>query len=200
MAEAETRAAARSTEVGEDRLVSGLRKADPGACACLCEQFGPRIHKFTARHVRGDGQLAEEMMVQTLVDAVRNIGRFDPRRSQFSAWLFGIARRQVQGELRRQSRRKSVPASAQVSMDVLVEQAGPGDMAAAVASRLDAQRQVARLTSYLSDIEMEVLMLHCMDQLSLKEIAQIMGRSERAINSLLHRARQKARERLVNDD
>ncbi|UCC67039.1 MAG: sigma-70 region 4 domain-containing protein, partial [Armatimonadota bacterium] len=52
----------------------------------------------------------------------------------------------------------------------------------------------------LSDAEMEVLVLHCIEGFSTGEIAGVVGRSPRAVNSLLHRARKKARERLVELD
>jgi DNA-directed RNA polymerase specialized sigma24 family protein len=46
---------------------------------------------------------------------------------------------------------------------------------------------------------MEVLVLQCVDELSVKDISHVVRRSERAVHSLLYRARQKARERLVQD-
>jgi DNA-directed RNA polymerase specialized sigma24 family protein len=79
--------------------------------------------------------------------------------------------------------------------------AGEDDGAAGSSSaRIDARRQVALLRAHLSDAEMDVLVLHCAHQFSVDEVAQIMGRSRRAINSLLHRARRKARERLSRDE
>ncbi len=182
------------------RLVESLRKADPIASAELCDSFGPRIHRFAAAQLRGDTQLAEEIMVLTMVDVVRQIHRFDAGRSTFSAWLYGMARRHIQRELRHRSRRKSVPAAVEVSLHSLSEQAATEDMAAALAERVDAQESVAKLRSHLSDFEMEILLLHYAHHLSVVEIGQIVGRSERAINSLLHRARQKARERLTNNE
>lgn len=74
------------------------------------------------------------------------------------------------------------------------------DLAADVALRLDAQQQVRLLAGALTELEMEVLVLRCADELSAKEIGQIVGKSERAVHSLLHRAKQKARERLVQHD
>jgi len=183
----------------EPRLLRGLRERSPEACKRLCEQFGPRIHRFAAARLLGDGQSAEDVMVQALADATRNIGRFNPRKSTFSAWLYGIVRRKIQGEKRQQSRLKSVPTSAQVPMEGVAELSQGQDMAAGLVARLEAQRQVAVLASVLSDLEMEVLVLHCVDELSAREVGQIVGRSERAIHSILHRARRKARERLASD-
>ena len=196
MAEAEvTQVVTEST----DRLVQGLREADPATQDELCARYGRRLHRFLALQLRGDASTAEELMVQTLVDAARNIGRFDARKASFLAWLLGIARRQVLGELRRQRRRKSVPESAQVPLASLAEEAHAADPTAPLAAQITAQQQVAQLREALAPLEMEALLLHGLHGLSVREIGQVLGRSERAINSLLHRARQKARERLGED-
>jgi DNA-directed RNA polymerase specialized sigma24 family protein len=92
-----------------------------------------------------------------------------------------------------------VPDSVQSPLDSLVEQPHPEDLAEATAARLQAERQVAKLVGYLSDTEMEVLVLRCTQELSIREIATALGRSERAIDSLLDRAKRKARERLAED-
>jgi RNA polymerase sigma-70 factor (ECF subfamily) len=147
----------------------------------------------------GDGPAAEDVTVIALLDAVRNISRFDPTRSSFSSWLFGIARRKVQDELRRRRRRTTVPASSQVSVDAVAETATDGDMAEMLSSRIAAQHQVAALAKLLSSVEFEVLVLSSVDELSAGEVGRIVGRSERAIHSILHRARKKARERLARD-
>ncbi len=115
-------------------------------------------------------------------------------KATFTAWLFGIARRLVQIERRRQSRRKSVPASAQVSLDQLPETLSPRNLETSLTESMEAQRLVARLRDGLSEGEMEVLVLHYVHQLSVAEIGVILKRSGRAVESMLHRARTKARE------
>lgn len=180
-------------------LVRGLREAEPQAQAELCERFGPRLHRYLVHRLGQRDDVAEDLMVQTLVDAARNASRYDARKATFLAWLLGIARRQAQLELRRRLQGRSVPAAAQTTLESLAEQSAPGDVAEAVTSRIEAKRQISKLVGYLSEIELEVLTLRCLQQLSVKEIGQVLGRSERAIDSLLHRAKQKARERLADD-
>ncbi len=181
-----------------DDLLQGLREAAPEAVTLLCERFGPKLNRFAQAWLLGDGPAAEDVTVVALLDAVHNISRFDPRRSSFSTWLFGIARRKVQDELRRRRRRSSVPASSQVSVDTVAETAADEDMAEALSSRITAQQQVAKLAEVLSRLEYEVLVLSAAGELSAPEIGRIVGRSERAIHSILHRARKKARKRLTD--
>jgi DNA-directed RNA polymerase specialized sigma24 family protein len=106
---AETIGAAQGEVERVDRLVRGLRAGDAAAHAELCARFGGRLHRYVAALLGPRGDAAEDLMVEALVEAARNIGRFDGRKGTFTAWLFGIARRQAQLELRRQRRRKSVP-------------------------------------------------------------------------------------------
>lgn len=184
----------------DDALIRGLRDAAPEACSELCRRFGPRLHRFAAARLGWDGQLAEDIAIQALADAIRNIRQFNSRKSTLTAWLYGVARRQIIRELRRRGRQKSVPSAAQVPFDHLDETTTEADPAGRLSAQLDAQRQVTEVAGILTDTEFEVLVLSAVDELSAREIGQVVGRSERAIHSLLHRARTKARERLVRDE
>jgi len=181
-------------------LARGLRGRAAEACAALYGRFARGLHRYAAAQLLGDTGLAEEVVVETLAEAVRDIQRFDPRRGSLAAWVFGIARRRVGLERRRQRRRKSVPPWAQVAMEAVGERGDGADVAAGAAERLEAQRQVARLRDALSEVEMEALVLSCVEELSAREMGKVMGRSVRGVHSILHRARRKARERLAEDD
>jgi RNA polymerase sigma-70 factor (ECF subfamily) len=189
-----------STGMSEDALVRGLREAAPEASSELCRRFGPKLHRFTAARLGWDTELAEDIAIQALADGVQNIRRFNARKATLATWLYGIARRKIVGERRRRGRLKSAPTSARVPLEEIVDMPLEDDAAQRLPGRVDAQRQVAEVAAVLSDIEFEVLALTCIDELSAREIGQIVGRSERAIHSLLHRARTKARERLTEDE
>jgi DNA-directed RNA polymerase specialized sigma24 family protein len=67
-------------------------------------------------------------------------------------------------------------------------------------TQADAKRTMARLRERLSHPELEVLLLFSVEQLSEREIAQVVRRPERAVRSLLQQAREKARRALAADD
>jgi RNA polymerase sigma factor (sigma-70 family) len=185
-----------ATDDATKGLIAGLQKRDPNAQARLYEQYGAQIHRYAARRL-GDTELAQDLLLQVMVEANRNINRFNHRISTLRAWLFGLTHRRITHELRQRSRRKAPPVGWQVSLEGIAEQPAPGDMADAIIARLEAQRQVGQLQACLSNLEMEVLLLRCVHQLSLAEIAHTIGRSERAVNSLLVRAKTKARDVLL---
>jgi RNA polymerase sigma-70 factor, ECF subfamily len=184
----------------DDDLVARLPRADQAAQAALCDRYGWLLNSFIAARLEGDRDLAEDVTVQVLMDACRNIHRFDARKAALRAWLYGIARRKILGEQRRNRALKSVPRSQQVSVEQMQEAVGDDDPSAKIIQRLEAKRIVDDLTKTLSDREMEVLTLHYVESFSLREIGHIIGRSEKAVDSLLQRAKQKARERLVRDE
>jgi RNA polymerase sigma factor (sigma-70 family) len=183
----------------EAALTRRLRAQEPEAYAELFARFAPGLFRFCTLHLAGDALTAEELVVETFAAAAGDIERFDPRRATLTTWLYGIARRRVHQHLRLLRRRKSVPPAAQVPIGQAAEAGTEADPAEALAARLDAQRQVRRIASVLSDLELEVLVLSAVEGLSAREIGRIVRRSERAIHSILHRARRKARERLVQD-
>ncbi|NIM06000.1 MAG: sigma-70 family RNA polymerase sigma factor [Armatimonadetes bacterium] len=183
----------------EEALVEGLREQSSEACTAFYRRFAPAIHRFAIIRLGGDGECAEDIVARTCVDAVRNINKFH-RKSSLKAWLYGIARRHVIGAIRKKKRLKSIPPGAETSMEAVAEISDGQDLASRASARLDAQRQFAALAEALSDLEMEALILQSVDEFSLREIGNILGRSERAVHSLLRRAKQKARERLAQDE
>jgi RNA polymerase sigma-70 factor (ECF subfamily) len=197
--EAATEQVIRSEAPEEAALLRRLRAGDEAAFSELWERFGPRLVGYAASRLGGDEGLAEDATAQSLAAAVGSIRSFDPRRSSLSAWVYGVARRVIHGELRKQRRRGSVPVSAEVPLNEEADLLAAADPAPDLASRLEAQRKVLALAATLSQTEMEVLVLHFVDEFSVKEIAQITGRSWRAADSLLYRAKEKARERLMQD-
>jgi RNA polymerase sigma-70 factor (ECF subfamily) len=201
MSEADTELSADWAQQGEDaRLLAGLQQGSEASFAELHDRFAPGLHRFAAARFPGDAPTAEDIVVQTLARAIWNLHRFDPRRSSLAAWLYGIARGQIQTEVRLRRRSKSIPVGAMRPLESLSETPDVRDLATDVTVRLEARQQVRLLADALTELEMEVLVLRCVEDLSAKEIGRIVGKSERAVHSLLHRAKRKARGRLSQHD
>jgi RNA polymerase sigma factor (sigma-70 family) len=180
-------------------LAQGLAEQSRDACRELYQRFAAPLNAFIVNHL-GDAEAAEEVLVETFVAAAHDIRRFDPRRATLSAWLYGIARRRIHNEMRRRYRRRSVPAEMLVSMEAVPEHESMQNFVDTADARMDTQRKLASLAAVLSRLEMTILILSYGEEFSVREISQIVGRSERAVYSILHRARNKARERLVDYD
>jgi RNA polymerase sigma-70 factor, ECF subfamily len=182
------------------RLARQLGEGAPGAAQELCDRFGPKLFAYAAARFAGEPEIAKDLMIQSLAQAACNIKAFNPNKSSLTTWLYGIARQRIWYELRQRRRQKCIPTAVQSSLEILVETPDNRDMATEVLARLEAKRKIADLAVVLSELEFDVLVLSCLENLPVRQIGQIVGRSERAIHSLLHRAKQKARERLARDE
>ena len=135
------------------------------------------VFAFVARRVRPLEE-AEDIVAAVFVDAYRHWYRLkgDPR-----LWLFGIARRKVADSLRKRRDQWTIredDATADALGDFV--QRAQADAAAALVAKLPPD-------------ERDALLMQVLEEMSIEEIATVLGRSTKATNSLLGRARTRVR-------
>ena len=128
--------------------------------------------------------LADEVLQETWLTAVRRVRAFDPERASFAQWLRGIAANVLRNHRRLRQRREG-------RREALTDQiASPnGD-----AAQLDRAEVVARALAVLPERYESVLRAKYLDGQSMAEIAAECGETSKAIESLLSRARQAFRD------
>ena len=137
----------------------------------------PVVYRYLYRGTAGDVQLAEELTQATFEVAVRSFvqGRHE---AMEPAWLHTVARSRLIDHYRRAKREKA-------KLTLIASRRGDevdvsGDLSAAAAhAALQALSVPYRLA----------LILRYLDDLSVAEVARLLGRSVRATESLLARAR-----------
>lgn len=134
-----------------------------------------------------DGPAAEEVTATAFERAYRKRRRFDPRKGEARAWLFGIARNAALDELRRRGRQAELAAE-------------PADLdGAAVETGAERSEQRLALRAALATLaprERELIALKFFAGLTNPEIASVLGISESNAGTRLHRAVTKLREAL----
>jgi RNA polymerase sigma-70 factor (ECF subfamily) len=131
---------------------------------------------------------ADEVVQDTWLTAVGRLGSFEPDLGSFAGWLRGIAANVLRGLLRRERRRPARPAGE--------GQAPPAD--AALERREQAER-VARALAGLPAHYEEVLRAKYLEGWSVARIAAARGETDKAVESLLTRARQAFREAFAEE-
>jgi len=126
---------------------------------------------------------AEDLAQETFLRAYQNLHRY--RTSwRFSTWLFTIARR-VGLNVRRKPHPK---ADSEAIESVRDDAPSPGQLA----DREESRRALWDLAaSVLSERQYTALWLHYVEQMPIKEIARVVGRSRVAVKTMLFRARRK---------
>ena len=142
------------------------------------------VYAYVAGLLR-DATAAEEVTAAAFERAYRKRNRFDPRRGEPRAWLFGIARNAALDELRRRGRQAELTAE-------------PADLSS-FGTEEGAEHSERRLTvsaalERLQPAERELIALKFFAGLTNAEIAQVLGTSESNAGTRLHRAMAKLRE------
>jgi RNA polymerase sigma-70 factor (ECF subfamily) len=142
------------------------------------------VYAYVASLVRNQAA-AEEVTATAFERAYRKRSRFDPRRGEPRAWLFGIARNAALDELRHRGRQAELAAE-------------PADLVTAPAHEsAEASERRLALTAALATLEpreRELIALKFFAGLANAEIATVVGVSESNAGTRLHRAVTKLRE------
>ncbi len=134
----------------------------------------PRIYRYLLARC-GDESLAEELTQQTFTEAIRHRRQFAGR-SDPVTWLIAIGRRKLVDHYRRAGadQRRAVRLSEQPL--------NPG-------SPSETRMAVLEALAQLAPDQRLALTYRYLDQLPVREIAEVLGRTESATESLLSRAR-----------
>ncbi len=157
----------------------------------LVGRYEARIFQFLRYRVASTHD-AEDLTQIVFVRAYRNIGKYAPR-YPFTAWLYTIARRESINHYRRVSAAKACALPG----DLLDTRSDPSQEAALNDAR-DRVWEVAR--GRLSESQFAALYLYAHEQMSVKEIAHTLKKTQNHVKVLLHRARRQMVKELAEGD
>jgi RNA polymerase sigma-70 factor (ECF subfamily) len=183
--------------IADQQLVQQMRRGDERAFDGFFREYLPRVYRFVLPRVRHDAAVTEDICQEVLSRAMRSIGSYRGEAALFT-WLCQMARNTIFDFWRRQRRREQ--------MEVFVED--DPSVAAALESlegdprlRPDAQEsrgQLLRLVQVALDrlpgAYGDALEWKYIDGLSVAEIADRLGQTVAATQSMLQRARGAFRE------
>ena len=180
----------------EKELIRQAQKA-PDAFAKLYDQYYPKIFGYVLRRT-ANLEAAQDITSETFLKALRKLWQFRWRNISFSSWLYKIASNEINQYFRKAEYRKSA------SLEELQEQGfEPISSHDPESELIEAQEKLKQHQDFLeiqgeivrlSAKYQEVIALRFFEQKQIKEIAEILGKKEGTIKSLLHRAVEKLRE------
>jgi len=164
---------------GDDRDVSAEpdRSDAPRALLALYDDALPVVYGYFVRRC-GDRGTAEDLTSETFLAAM-DAARKDAQAPMSVPWLIGVARHKLADHYRRRHDRFSIPVA---EVPELVDPADDWD---AELDRIVAESVLAKL----SETHRTVLALRYMDDCSVPECAELIGRTVHATEALLVRAR-----------
>lgn len=177
------------------RLMLAFQAGDETAFDRIVEAYSAQVFALFTRFL-GARQNREDLVQEVFLRLLRARERYEPS-ARFSTFLFRIAYNISVNETQRGAGKERAGD--------LAEQAGglatlPDDRALAPADDLereDVVHAVRAAIALLPETQRMALVLAKYDELPYAEIAQVLGTSEKAVKSLIHRARESLRESLA---
>jgi RNA polymerase sigma-70 factor (ECF subfamily) len=175
----------------EDLLLrERLVRKERGAAEELCARHLEPLYEFVHYRLGGDRQRTEDLVQETFLTALERIEAYDGRAS-LHGWLCGIAKNKLRAERRKRRPRSldDVLAAADPEIDLILAQVSREPIPEAVLERRETRELVGATLSTLPLDYRRALLAKNVEGLSVNEIARATGRSAKAAESGLTRAR-----------
>ena len=176
-----------------------MRAGDEAAFEEFYDSYFQALYRFALARLGQDAELAKEMAQATVCKSIEKLGSYRGEAALFS-WLCSICRFEISGHFKREQR--SPP-----QVDLLEESGALREVLESLPASLDdpenglLRREVARLVheavDHLPSHYGRVLEWKYSDGLSVKEMAELLGMTPKAVESVLTRARLAFRDRFA---
>jgi RNA polymerase sigma-70 factor, ECF subfamily len=174
----------------ESHLLSSAAHGEPDGVRALIDTVGPVVYGFVYARVGGNETAAEDLLQETLVEAIRSADSFRGEAS-LRTWVCAIARRRL-ARYYETERRQAVAESGLALLEAL-----PG---ADRGDEVERRDEVVRALGRLPAVHRQVLVLKYLDDWPVTAIAKELGRTAVQVQSLLQRARDGLRRQLEEGD
>lgn len=164
-------------EADEQSLVEAAKR-DPAAFAELYQRNFYQVYAYISRRV-AIREEAEDLTADVFQQALAKIVSFEWRGVPFAAWLTRIAANAIADRWQRQHKEQGTP--------LIQEPADP------TMEGMEQRAILFQLVDGLPADQRRVVFLRFVEQKSIREIAEVLGRSEGAVKQLQFRALEKLR-------
>ena len=182
--------AGRMGEDSFDAVLDAARANAPWAFERLYTELAPAVAGYLRMHGAAD---AEGLTNEVMLGVFRGLARFEGDREAFRSWVFTIAHHRLIDERRRRSRR---PQTAE--LDDHHRELPGGDVEREAFDGIASER-VRELVAQLTDDQRAVVLLRVVGDLSVEQVARVLGKREGAVKMLQRRGLAALRELVVSE-
>jgi RNA polymerase sigma factor (sigma-70 family) len=177
------------TGVAFDDVLAAAQAGAAWAFEVLYRELSPVVTGYLRLHGATD---PDDLASETFLGVFTGLAGFSGDEEALRSWVFTIAHRRLIDDWRRRSRR---PQVADDAGDLTVHPGGDAEDDALVRV---GTADVHRMCSELPDDQRSVLLLRVLADLTVEQVAQVMGRSVGAVKALQRRGLRTLRDRLDN--
>ena len=185
---------AMSPETSDRELLSAASQGDRAAFEALVQRHHQAVIRFAGRFLgRRNADRVEDIAQQTFISAWRSAGSYEPR-AQVLTWLLTITTNLCRNALRYEKRHPTARLDPTFAAErTATEESGPDERL----RQQELSRRLQDAIARLPERQRAAILLRHYEELPYNEIANALGISHSAVETLLFRARAALRETLM---
>jgi RNA polymerase sigma-70 factor (ECF subfamily) len=172
-----------NTPPTDEEIAVRIQGGDHESIGFLIERYEKKLLRYGHKFLSAREDI-EDIVQDVFVSAYQNIQSFDPSQT-FSPWIYRIAHNALVNALRKSTRRPFLP----FDFDALVAHVVYEDPAESERERRDMQAMIDVGLDTISPKYKEILILYYLEDLSYKEIADVLHVPQGTVGIRLSRAR-----------
>ena len=185
--------------MSKENLTEELKKGDLKSFRVLVDEHQRKVLNTCYRFV-GSREDAEDLTQEVFLEVYKSISSFRGD-SKISTWIYRIAVSKSLDFIRRKKRKKRFAIFKSTFNDDEVEEDIPDNQNLNPGSRIEEQDRIRILNEAIESLpenQRAAFTLSKYDEMSYKEIAEILNTTVASVESLIHRAKQNLKKRLQN--
>jgi RNA polymerase sigma-70 factor, ECF subfamily len=179
-----------AAQQSDPELVAAVLRKDRKATAEFVSRFGAAVHGYLTRRLMPRQDLVEEVFQQVFLEAWQGLHKYRGT-AGVKAWLLGIARHKVQDHYR--SRLRELPIDEDAP-----EPAAPTNLAEILEDQA-AKERIWRVLLDMDEAPRLLLLWRYWEGWSAEAMAEAAGKTSKAVERSLARAREQFRRRWYSD-
>lgn len=170
----------------DQQIPADIKKGDSEAFGKLYDEYIKKIYNFIYYKTHHK-ETAEDLTSATFVKALQNIQKYSLEKGSFSAWLYKIARNTVIDHYRTMKFNYNIEDAWDISSDEKID------------FDTDSRLKIEEIKKYIKDFkqtERDIIIMRVWQEMSYREIAEILGKTENNCKVIFSRAIKNLKEKM----
>lgn len=173
-------------------MQQGLLRGDEQTLEAFYEKYFSRLYRYIYYRVWRDHHHAEEVVNDTFVEALEKMARYDPDRGSMEAWLIMTSRNRIRSSNATMGRAHEYETSWSMmdgELDTIFADLEAQNLQETALENEELGNLVGKVMGSLPNEYSKLLEMKYIMEYSTREIASLMKKTEKAVESKLTRAR-----------
>ena len=173
-------------------LISLIAKGDEEALEIFYNKYFPKLYRYIYYRVGRDHQHTEEVVNDTFIEAIDKANRYDASRGSIESWLITISRNRIRSSNATIGKAREYEQSWSMldgELETIFADLDNGNLPDSILENKELADIVGATMGSLPENYSKVLELKYMSNMPVRDIAKLLSKTEKSVESQLTRAR-----------